>query len=375
MPDEPTPQVVQDRTKKRFTLAIRLLAIVLIALVIGGLIARVSGTHQTTTDAYVTGHLHPIAARVTGTVLEVLVDDNQHVRTGDVLVRLDPADFRVQRRLAEAQIAEAIAQVAEAESQMMLARANIEASRATLEKTRLDLRRAKDLVGDKLRGISQQEYDAARAAHDTSRADIDVSLARLKGAEAQRAAALAQISSGEANRHQAELDIGYTEIRAPVSGYVGRKTVETGARISAGQTMMSVVADYVWVVANYKETQLGDIVVGAPATLSIDALDGKAFHGRVDSFSPATGAQFALLPPDNATGNFTKVVQRVPVKIRFHDPRFAPYRNRLFPGLSVIARIEIDRGDAPAGAGEGATPETSPEDPSVAPTGRRLTSR
>ena len=301
---------------------------------------RLLGTAAKTSDAYVTGHVHPITARVAGTVLEVRVDDNQHVHRNDVLVVLDPEDFKVRDQLSRAQIAQAHAQVAAAVSQIAQAQAVIASTSASLEKARLDLKRATELIGESPRGISQQEYDAARASFDAASAARQGANAQLATAQANQQAAEAQIATGEANLRDAGLALSYTEIRAPIDGYVGRKTVETGARINPGQLLMALVEDDLWVVANYKETQLRDIRVGSPVRMTIDAIPGVVFGGQVDSFSPASGAEFSLLPPDNATGNFTKVVQRVPVKIRFDAGQLGRYRRQLIPGLSVETKIQ-----------------------------------
>jgi len=302
---------------------------------------------ETTTDAYVTGRIHPVAPRVTGTVLALHVNDNQHVKAGDVLLELDTRDFDVRVEQARAEIARANAQIASADAQIAEASAAIVAAEATVRKTALDLRRAGELVGETPRGISQQEYDAAKAAADSAVANRASAGARKVAAEAARESARAQVATGEAALHDALLAYGYTRVVAPVSGYVGRRTVEVGARVTAGQTLLSIVSDEVWVVANFKETQLPGIRRGTPARMTIDAIPGAHFVGRVDSFSPASGSQFALLPPDNATGNFTKVVQRVPVKILFSADDLHRYRERLTPGLSTIVKIHADTADAP----------------------------
>jgi membrane fusion protein (multidrug efflux system) len=299
---------------------------------------------ETTTDAYVTGRIHPVAPRVTGTVVALHVDDNQHVRAGEVLLELDTRDFDVRVEQARAEIDRAKAQVASATAQIAEAAATIVAADANVRKTGLDLRRAAELVGETPRGISQQEYDAARAASDSARANLTSAKARQVAAHAAAESAKAQVATGEAALHDAELAYGYTRILAPVSGYVGRRTVEVGARVNAGQTLLSIVSDQVWVVANYKETQLHGIRPGTRARMTVDALPGVSFVGRVDSLSPASGSQFALLPPDNATGNFTKVVQRVPVKILFGDEDLRTYRPRLAPGMSTIVKIRAESG-------------------------------
>jgi membrane fusion protein (multidrug efflux system) len=302
---------------------------------------------ETTTDAYVTGRIHPVAPRVTGTVLALHVDDNQHVVAGDVLLELDTRDFDVRVEQARAEIARAKGQLASAEAQIAEATAAIVAAEAAARRTVLDLRRAGELVNETPRGISQQEYDAAKAAADSAAANRESAMARKVAATAARESARAQVATGEAALHDAMLAYGYTKVVAPVSGYVGRRTVEVGARVNAGQTLLSIVSDDVWVVANFKETQLAHVRRGTRARMTVDAIPGVVFMGRVDSLSPASGSQFALLPPDNATGNFTKVVQRVPVKILFPPEDLRRYRERLAPGLSTVVKIRDDGGSTP----------------------------
>jgi membrane fusion protein (multidrug efflux system) len=296
---------------------------------------------EATTDAYITGHVHAVSARISNTVIEVRVDDNQHVRAGDVLVVLDPKDYLVSAEQAKAQIAGARAQAASAQAQIAQAEAAIVNAHAVQAKAVADFERASGLLNSG--GVSKQSYDAADAAAKAARAASAGAIAQLAVATAARDNALAQIKVDEANLTNAQLSLAYTRITAPVDGYVGRKTVELGQRVAASQTLCFVVSDDVWVVANYKETQLRNISLGAPVSISLDALPGVALHGTVDSFSPASGAQFALLPPDNATGNFTKVVQRVPVKIRFNSDELRRYRSALLPGLSVETHIGSKR--------------------------------
>jgi len=253
-----------------------------IALVVAGYFLYEAFTHEETDDAYTTGHVHTIAARVSGTVLKVLVDDNERVKQGQVLVVLDPTDFQVQ--VAEAQ--------------------------ANFEKAKADDERAKKLEGNG--AISQQDYDQFNAT-------VAVTAAQLKDAQDQ---------------------LAYTTIVAPADGRIGAKSVESGERITAGSALMAVVED-VWVVANYKETQLAKMRVGQPVSVHIDAIPEKDFLGYVDSWSPGSGSVFALLPPDNATGNFTKIVQRVPVKIRFDRDSIKGYEQRIVPGLSCEPAVVL----------------------------------
>ncbi len=244
-------------------------------------------THESTDDAYTTGHIHNISSRVAGTVIAVRVDDNQMVHQGDVLVELDPTDYQVQ--------------VDQARADDVTAKAN--------------LARAQTLLASG--GVSKQDFDTYASASE-------VAAAKLKDAEDQ---------------------LAYCTIRAPADGRIGSKTVETGNRINAGSALMAVVED-TWVVANFKETQLGEMRPGQSAEITIDAIPGKTFRGIVDSWSPGSGSTFALLPPDNATGNFTKIVQRVPVKIRFDPESIQGYENRIVPGLSCEPSVLL-RGGIP----------------------------
>jgi len=292
------------------------------------------GSHGTD-DAYVTGHVHLISPRVNGTVERVVVDDNQFVHAGQVLVELDPRDFDVRVALERARILQSQAAQRGAQGAIAEAQAAIVAARADEHKAGLDYERAKALVSGTPRALSQQEFDNANAAWVAARSHVDAANAHLVAARAALFAAQAEEAQGTANLRDASLQREYASVVSPVDGYVGRKTVESGQRVTPGQPLLAVVEPAVWVVANYRETQLKHIAAGDAATVTVDAEPGVTLHGRVDSLAPATGAQFALLPPDNATGNFTKVVQRVPVKIVFDQPMPV----RLAPGLSVHATI------------------------------------
>ena len=283
-PSEPTP-FKQKAGNLFHNRTFQVVAGIIVMVVLGVLIYE-SLIHESTDDAYTDGHIHNIAARIAGTVLEVRVDDNQMVHQGDILVMLDPTDYQVQ----------------------------VDQAQASYDKAKADLERNQKLQG--AGAISQQDYDTTVSA-------CEVAAAQLKNAQDQ---------------------LAYCTIRAPSDGRIGHKTVESGNRINVGAALMAVVED-VWVVANYKETQLGDVRPGQPATIKIDAIPGKTFRGYVDSWSPGSGATFALLPPDNATGNFTKIVQRVPVKIRFDQASIRGYENRIVPGLSCEPSVLLRGGE------------------------------
>jgi membrane fusion protein (multidrug efflux system) len=242
-------------------------------------------THEETDDAYVTGHLHAIAPRIAATVTEVLVDDNQQVHQGDVLVKLDSMQYVALE---------------------MAAKANLDAAKS-------DYDRLKPLMSTS--AVAQQDVDNALSKYET----------------------------GEAEYELAKLQIEYCTITAPADGYVGRKNVEVGNRVAVGQTLMDVVEPNLWVVANFKETQLAHMRLGQPVKITIDSIPDKVFTGTVNSFSPATGNEFALLPADNSTGNFTKIVQRVPVKITFDDSSTKGYEQRIRAGESVVVKVALTK--------------------------------
>ena len=257
----------------------------IVVLLLLGYFIYTATIHESTDDAYTTGHIHNISSRVSGTVIAVRVDDNQMVHQGDVLVELDPTDYQVQ----------------------------VDQARADYETAKANLARARILLSTG--AVARQDFDTYTSASA-------VAAARLQDAENQ---------------------LAYCTIRAPSDGRIGSKTVETGNRINAGSALMAVVED-IWVVANFKETQLGDMRPGQPAEITIDAIPGKTFRGVVNSWAPGSGSTFALLPPDNATGNFTKIVQRVPVKIRFDPASIQGYENRIVPGLSCEPSVLLRGG-------------------------------
>ncbi len=316
-------------------------------------------SHQSTDNAQIDGHIVPVLAKVGGYVKTVNVNENDHVNAGQLLVQLDDADYRVRLQQAQADLVaaeataggsgfagQAEAQVQSATGQRAALDAQIGAARANANKADADLARARELVAKQI--ISKQQLDAAIAA-------ADVAHANLLAAQRQAAAAGGTVNTAEAGVRvanartlasraaaaNAQLQLDYTRITAPASGEVSRKQVEVGQLVAPGQPLLSIVADTgVWVTANFKETQLAKIRPGQPVEFEIDAYGGCVGEGKVESVSGATGAKFALLPPDNATGNFTKVVQRVPVRIRVTKP--CPGNYPLRPGLSANANVHIN---------------------------------
>lgn len=314
-------------------------------------------SHESTDDAYVTGHLVPVMAKVGGYAREVAVVENQHVMEGTTLVVLDDAELRHRLDQAEAQLAaataaaggdgvqgQAAAQVEQARRQREALSAQIEAARAAAVKADRDLERIRGLAEKQI--VSQQSLDAARAGADAARA-------QLRALEQQRMAADAAIGTARAGQRQADagldaaraavanarLQLEYARITAPVSGLVSKRSVEPGQLLQPGQPVLTIVADSgVVVTANFKETQLAGIRTGESVELEVDAYDGCSATGAVESISGATGSQFALIPADNATGNFTKVVQRVPVRISLKDG--CGLDRPLRPGMSVVVHVK-----------------------------------
>ena len=306
---------------------------------------------ESTDDAYVEGDITPIAPKVAGYVVDLGVGDNQRVAAGDVLLRIDDRDYKARVDSARADLAARVAALGQIEQKIAVQEAviaqsgaGIAAARAEVERARADHERTSRLVREAF--VSRQRFDATRADAAKAEAGLAGSGAQAQVARRQlavlvseRAVALAQRDQAQAALDLALVDLEATVIRAPADGVVGNRAAREGQYVRPGQTLMAVVPlDSVWVDANFKETQLGRIRPGQVARVRVDAFPGVTLEGRVDSFAPASGARFSLLPPENATGNFTKVVQRVPVRIRL--PAGHPLAGALRPGLSVIAEVE-----------------------------------
>jgi membrane fusion protein, multidrug efflux system len=323
-----------------------------------------SRVHETTDDAYVEGHLVPVLAKVGGYALRVNGVENQHVKEGDTLVVLDDADYRARLAQARADMAaaqaavgmrgytgQALAEVHTAEGQSAATDAQIAAAQATSDKAMSDLQRIRLLADQQI--VSRQQLDATEATADGARASLIAAQkqaaaagATVTNAQAGVRLAQARLDAAQAEEDQAALNESYTHILAPVSGVLSRKEVEIGQLVQTGQTLFTVVADTgVWINANFKETQLNDIRVDQSVQFDVDAYGGRTFNGTVESIAAATGAEFALLPPDNATGNFTKVVQRLTVRVRPTDPPDPIHQLR--PGMSV--NVHVDTGKNPKG--------------------------
>ncbi|MBW4442042.1 MAG: HlyD family secretion protein [Plectolyngbya sp. WJT66-NPBG17] len=377
-----------------------------------------ASTHESTNDAYVTGYLHPVSSRVSGTVVHVHVDDNQKVQKGQVLVELDPKDYQVAVQNAQAALENAKRQASAAQATISLssqtaqantteakgavgtAVASISSAQAMVNQAQAEIVSAQDQfakaqaqeINAKVTyqryeqlyqsgAIPKQQRDDASTAYQVAQAQtktaqqsivdakakyqsaldgIDqakaslvdsqgkVQQAQASGQQAevnrrQYQAAQAQIAAATASLKQAQLNLSYTMIKAPTTGRIGNKTVQVGQRIQPDQPLLAVVGGDSWIVANFNETQLSKMQPGETVEIRIDAFSGKTFKGAVNSLSPASGSDFSLLPPDNATGNFTKVVQRIPVKVTFDPNSIKGYENRITPGMSVEVTVNTGR--------------------------------
>ncbi len=305
---------------------------------------------QTTDDAYVEGDITHLSAKVAGHVAGVLAADNQTVKEGDVLLRLDDRDHKARRDEVAALVAARSAQLEQLDDKVAVqlalltqAGAGISAAQADLVRSRADLERTRALVRDDY--ASRQRFDKEAADALKAEAGVKGSAAGASAIKRQvavldsdRAIAIAQLDQAKAQLDLAESDLDATIIRAPIDGIVGNRAARLGSYVRPGQHLVTVVPVHgLWIEANYKETQLTHIHPGQTVRLKVDAFPDVELVGRVASFSPASGAKFSLLPPENATGNFTKVVQRVPVRIEL--PADHPLIGRLAPGLSVVATV------------------------------------
>lgn len=315
---------------------------------VGAVVALLYGWHgrnrESTDDAYIQADIVIVSPKVGGTVKSVAVVENQTVKTGDLLVELDPADLQVQVLQAQANLDAAKADLALTRERsgagVSQARASVRSADAENERAHADAERFKQLYEKD--EISKQQYDAALASSRSLQARTEEAQSRLKDAQSaprQVAVKEAVVATREAALQQAQLALSYTRITAPRNGKVTRKNVQVGAQVAPGSALLAVVGDDPWVVANFKETQLARIRPGQPVTFRIDAYSGMKFAGRVDSVQSGTGSVFSLMPAENATGNFVKVVQRVPVKLVFEPKPDA--QHPLVPGMSVVPTIDV----------------------------------
>lgn len=327
--------------------------IVLLVLVLGGILYwRHARQFVSTDDAYIEGHVTEMRPQVSGRIAVLHVTDNQLVQPGEVLLEIDPTDYQVAVEQAQAQVQNAAGRYAQAEAQIPVAQAavteaaaEVDAAQVALDNATQDLQRYQAVDA---RARSQQQLDKAVAAQKNAQAQLARAQARKTSATADVAAAQAAVkaAAGEqavaaADLKRAQVTLSYCTVRAPSAGWVTDRSIEAGAYVVAGQTLFSLVRPDVWVTANFKETQLQHLQPGQPVTIKVDAFPDVEYHGHMDSVQAGTGARFSLLRPENATGNFVKVVQRVPVKIRFDADPPPTGRRLLAPGMSVEPTVTI----------------------------------
>jgi membrane fusion protein (multidrug efflux system) len=348
--------------------------VIVLALVIGGgiWVARFIErelNYEETDDAFIAGHVHQISSRISGTVHEVLVTDNQAVKAHQPLATMESLEYQIglqkaqaallrsqaDEKQAKAAISEAQADTAQANAEVAQAEAQVQETEAQLAVANVNLNRNTRLFQNDARAVAKAEVDttrstaaatsaallAAKANVEAARAKAQSKAAAVESAEAQLAAAKASVATQEAAGRDAERELSYATIYAPTDGRIGNKNVEVGNRVEVGQALFALVEPEVWIIANFKETQLRKMRAGQPVELTVDALGSRVFKAKVDSLSPASGAEFALLPADNATGNFTKVVQRVPVKLVFDPESIRGMEDRLRPGFSTVVSVRI----------------------------------
>lgn len=411
--------VAQKPAKKKNPLTLGIVGALVLAAGVGGFFWwQHASQYEETDDAFITGRVHQLSARVGGTVTQLLVNDNQHVKAGQLLLKIDPKDFQISLDTAQAEAAQAELKTFEVQSNIVAnarqaeaskfqadsaiasANAGVDRAKFALSETKLgvsmaeseikqrkaeyvratsDFERYQSLVQD--RAATMQAFEKAKQDREVAEAnlrsaeeaykqsltrvqqakqavaDAESAVVRAKAAAKTAAAATATtettkrnlsvqeaaVKKAESQVENAKTQLSYTNVVAPVTGRVGHRTVEVGQQIERGQALMSIVSDEKWIVANFKETQLSKMRVGQEVEIKIDAFPKHKVKGRVDSISPASGAQFALLPPDNATGNFTKVVQRMPVKIVFDKESIKGLEDLLAPGMSVIPEVHVGK--------------------------------
>ncbi|WP_347557435.1 HlyD family secretion protein [Robbsia sp. KACC 23696] len=325
--------------------------VVVLVLVVACVLYWLHSRHyETTDDAFIDSNQSQIASQISGRVVELLVADNQHVEKGQPLLRIDQRDYQVKLEQAEAQEANAEAQVAQARADLVYQTATLSQQAAQVRVSQADLTQARqDLArytGTDPAAITRQQLEQSQASTKSAVARLDSANDAVKAGEAQVAsqktkidAALAQVRQYQADVDNAKLQLSYSEIRAPQPGKVTRRTVNLGNYVTPGQALLAVVPDDMWVTANFKETQLTNMRVGQPVEITVDAYPDVDLHAHIDSIQRGTGSVFSSLPAENATGNYVKVVQRVPVKIVFDNDDWRHLS--LAPGLSVSPRVTV----------------------------------
>ncbi|MGB8703438.1 MAG: HlyD family secretion protein [Gillisia sp.] len=359
-------QEKKKKTNKKFIIIISVL--VGLGLIYGGYKYFHSLAHEETDDAQIEANMNPVIPHVGGYIQQVFVSDNDQVKKGDTLFTIDSKDYEVKLQQAKAQLAAAQSQLQVAQASIGSYKANAAASSAQLssasgniENAKIQLRRAtddyeryKNLYEN--HSITKQQFEQAQAAKDQAENQVKILQSQERASASQRNAAVSQtdisekqvdvaqanVESAQAMVDAAKLDLGYTVVTAPIDGQLSEVDIQPGQFVQPGQALFYLVStDKIWVIANFKETQLDEMQIGQKVTIDVDAFPGEDFEGVVSAFSPATGAQFSLLPPDNATGNFVKTVQRLPVKIDFTKNNDPKKLDKLRSGMNVNVDVHL----------------------------------
>lgn len=321
-----------------------------VAVAIGTYYLKFVAPFESTDDAFIESHVTPIAPQVSGRVQKLLVKDNQFVNAGDVLVQIDPRDYEARLDQEHANLSSAESRLGQANAQLTVDQARVEQEKANVITAEAEAKRADvdfkryEAIGTS--GVSASQIDLADTQARSADAQVTVARNKQLAAESQVTldqanieTAAAAVKSSQATVRQAELDLSYTQVKAHESGYVTHRTVEADSYVQPGEALLAIVPKNVWVVANFKETQLNHMRAGQPVTLRVDAYPGIKFTGHVDSIQAGAGARFSLLPPENASGNYVKVVQRVPVKIALDNADDT--QHVLGPGMSVVPEVRV----------------------------------
>jgi membrane fusion protein (multidrug efflux system) len=364
--DQPPPKKKQSLVARHPVGVVIAVVVLVILLVLGILYWLHARNFESTDDAFTDTHLVRMAPRISGRVSRVAVEDNQQVKAGQVLLEIDPRDYQAKLAQAQANLAQADAQIAQAQAQLVQTNAQVNVSQANVRQAQAsalssaaqanfaasDLARYHTLKSLNPSAVAQQQLDqstsqaqSTAAQHTAALRQVEAGEAQVRATASQRASARAQIQAGLAQRmnalaaiRSAELDLSYTVVKAPEDGTVAQRTVALGDYVTAGTQIMAIVPLNTYVTANFKETQLALMRPGQLADIRVDACPQFKIHGHVDSIQRGSGQAFGILPPENATGNFVKVVQRVPVKILFDNP---PRDCPLGPGLSVDPKVRV----------------------------------
>ncbi len=347
--NDPDTLLVPGRSKTKTRIA--LLAV---ALLVGAASAvyyfRFVAPFESTDNAFIEGNVIPMASQVPGRVGELLVKDNQAVKAGDVILKIDPRDYEASLAQARADLAAARSRVEQAKAQVKASEAKVAQAQATVVAADAENQRAADDLkryeSVESRAVSKSAFDLAQSQARAAGANLEAERSQAKAAEADVAlsaagveTANAAVQQAEARLRQAELNLSYTQVIAPEDGRVTRRVVEKGAYIQPGQALMAIVPRQYWVIANFKEIELTHMRVGQPVEVVVDAYPDRKFKGHVESIQSGAGARFSLFPPENATGNYIKVVQRVPVKILLDE---LPADDlALGPGMSVVPKVRV----------------------------------